>query len=62
MQENPDARKAILESVERAIEAIHAQATINGGLYTSEQRSNLRYCNASIHDQVYNTGQCSILH
>ena len=32
----------MLESVDRAIEAIHAQVAASGGFYTREQRANLR--------------------
>ena len=32
----------VLKSVDRAMEAIHFQATCAGGNYTSQQRSNLQ--------------------
>ena len=35
----------ILKSIDRAIEAIHFQATCAGGIYTTQQRSNLQYVN-----------------
>ena len=40
LKDNPV--EAILESVDRAIEVIHYQAANTGGIYTREQRSNLR--------------------
>ena len=44
LQTNPSAEmKAVLESVDRAIETIHAYAARAGGTYTLEQRANLRY-------------------
>ncbi|XP_027035913.1 NCK-interacting protein with SH3 domain-like, partial [Pocillopora damicornis] len=39
---DPGERQAVLESVDRAIEAIHAQVAASGGFYTREQRANLR--------------------
>lgn len=42
LQESPAARRAVLKSIERAMEVIHAQAANNGGVYTNEQRSNLK--------------------
>ncbi|KAJ7376049.1 hypothetical protein OS493_037155 [Desmophyllum pertusum] len=39
---NPSETQAVLESVDRAIEAIHVQAAQAGGIYTHDQRANLR--------------------
>ncbi|XP_022808498.1 NCK-interacting protein with SH3 domain-like [Stylophora pistillata] len=39
---DPGETQAVLESVDRAIEAIHLQAANFGGVYTHEQRANLR--------------------
>ncbi|KAL9960757.1 hypothetical protein ACROYT_G034256 [Oculina patagonica] len=39
---NPNETQAVVESVDRAIEAIHVQAAHAGGFYTHEQRTNLR--------------------
>lgn len=42
LQANPNETQAVVESVDRAIEAIHVQAAQAGGFYTHEQRTNLR--------------------
>lgn len=39
---DPSETLAVLESVDRAIEVIHIQATNAGGIYTHEQRAHLR--------------------